>query len=48
MVCFQGFFPPYDLKYSPDHRTDLSKKEIRSLLLNDGSTVLNVFLAGLK
>lgn len=47
-VCLQGFFPPYDLKYSLEHRTDLNKEEIRSLLFNDASIVINIILSGLK
>jgi len=47
-ISLQGFFPPYDIKYSTDVRTDLSKKEIRDLLLNDVSIVLEIIISGLK
>ncbi|OGH95350.1 MAG: hypothetical protein A2039_07040 [Candidatus Melainabacteria bacterium GWA2_34_9] len=47
-VSIQGFFPPYDIKYSPEHRNDLSKEEIRSLLEKDLSLVVKILLAGLK
>jgi len=36
-TSFLGFFPPYDMKYSPELRADLSKQEIRSLLLQDAN-----------
>lgn len=48
IVLMQGFFPPYDLKYSPDHRTDLTKQEIRKLLSDDSAVVLELILSGLK
>lgn len=47
-ICFKGFFPPYDLKYSPEIRIDISKEEIRSLLLNDISIVSEIIISGLK
>lgn len=47
-ISLQGFFPPYDLKYSHNHRTDLKKDEIRTLLLEDVSTVIEIILSGLK
>ncbi|MEI7475760.1 MAG: TetR/AcrR family transcriptional regulator [bacterium] len=47
-ISLQGFFPPYDIKYSLDHRTDLTKEEIRSLLIEDASLVINILMAGLK
>lgn len=48
IVLMQAFFPPYDLKYSPDHRTDLTKKGIRKLLSDDSAIVLELILSGLK
>lgn len=48
LVSLQGFYPPYDFKYSSDYRTDLSKEQIRALLFTDVSKVLEIFIAGLK
>jgi len=47
-ISLQGFFPPYDIKYSPEHRNDLSKEEIRDLLEKDLSIVVKIILSGLK
>lgn len=47
-VSIQGFFPPYDIKYSPEYRNDLSKEEIRSLLEKDLSILVKILLSGLK
>ena len=47
-ISLQGFFPPYDLKYSLDHRVDLNKAEIRSMLFNDASIVIEIILCGLR
>lgn len=47
-VSLQGFFPPYDLKYSPHHRNDLSKQEVRELLEKDVSMVVKIIIAGIK
>lgn len=47
-VTMQGFLPPYDLKYSIDNRIDLTREEIRNLLLSDASIALEIILAGLK
>jgi AcrR family transcriptional regulator len=47
-VSLQGFFPPYDIKYSPSLRTDLTKEELRFLIMDDSSTVIGIVLSGLK
>lgn len=47
-VSLQGFFPPYDLKYSPAYRNDLTKEEIRYLLEKDISILVKILLSGLK
>jgi len=47
-LSLHGFFPPYDIKYSPEHRSDLTKAEIRSLLKKDLSVVVKIILTGLK
>ena len=47
-TSFLGFYPPYDMKYSPELRTDLSKQEIRTLLLKDVSIIMKILLSGLK
>ena len=47
-ISLQGFFPPYDIKYSPEHRNDLSKEKIRALLKKDLSIVVKIILSGLK
>ena len=47
-VSIQGFFPPYDIKYSPEYRNDITKEEIRDLLENDLSIVVKILLSGLK
>ncbi len=47
-VSLQGFLPPYDLKYSPEHRADLHIDEIRKLLSNDVSIILDIIINGLK
>ena len=47
-ISMQGFFPPYDLNYSPHHRPELSKEEVRSLLINDASIAIEIILSGLK
>lgn len=47
-ISMQGFFPPYDLKYSPYHRPELTKEEVRFLLINDASNLLEIVLSGLK
>ncbi|MFH0703222.1 MAG: TetR/AcrR family transcriptional regulator [bacterium] len=47
-IALQGFLPPYDLNYSLDHRNDLNKQEIRTLLFNDASIVIKLILSGLK
>ena len=47
-ISLQGFFPPYDIKYSPEHRNDLSKEKIRSVLEKDLSIVVKIILSGLK
>jgi AcrR family transcriptional regulator len=50
LICtsFLGFFPPYDTKYSSELRTDLTKQEIRTLILKDASFVMKIVLSGLK
>jgi AcrR family transcriptional regulator len=47
-TSFHGFYPPYDLKYSIEHRTDLSHAELRTLLAEDVSFVAEIILSGLK
>lgn len=47
-ISLQGFFPPYDIKYSFEHQKDLSKQEIRDLLEKDLSFILKIILEGLK
>ena len=47
-VTLQGFLPPYDLKYSTEYRTDLTKEQIRSLLANDVSIAVEIILSGLE
>lgn len=47
-VTLQGFLPPYDLKYSIDNRIDITREEIRAILLNDASIALEIILCGLK
>lgn len=47
-ISLHGFFPPYDLKYSMEHRADLNKKEIRELLYNDASILIELVLSGLR
>jgi AcrR family transcriptional regulator len=47
-VGLQGFMPPYDLKYSIEHRTDLSKDEVKSILSKDVSIILEIIISGLK
>ncbi|MFA6988888.1 MAG: TetR/AcrR family transcriptional regulator [Candidatus Gastranaerophilaceae bacterium] len=47
-ISFHGFYPPYDLKYSIEHKTDLSKEEIRALLAEDVSFMTEIILSGLK
>ncbi|MDD3013146.1 MAG: TetR/AcrR family transcriptional regulator [Candidatus Gastranaerophilales bacterium] len=47
-ISLQGFYPPYNIKYSTGCRTDLTKEELRSLLLADASTVIGIILSGLK
>ncbi len=47
-VGLQGFMPPYDLKYSIEHRTDLSTDEVKSILSKDVSVILEIIISGLK
>ena len=47
-TAFKGFYPPYELKYSIEYRTDLSKEEIRLLLQEDVSFVTEIILSGLQ
>jgi len=47
-ISLQGFFPPYDIMYFIGIRNGLTKEEIRSLLLKDASTVIEIILSGLK
>jgi len=47
-ISLQGFFPPYDIKYSPEHRNDLTKEELRTLLKKDLSMIVKIVLSGLK
>jgi len=47
-VSLQGFLPPYDLKYSQEHRADLHIEEIRKILSNDVSIILEIIINGLK
>jgi|GEM_PF-485209 len=47
-ISLQGFYPPYDIKYSPNYRTDITQEELRSILLKDAYTVIEIILSGLK
>jgi len=47
-VGLQGFMPPYDLRYSIEHRTGLSSDEVKSILSNDVSIFLEIIISGLK
>jgi AcrR family transcriptional regulator len=47
-VSVQGFLPPYDLKYSHHHRTDISKEELRGLLSKDLSVFMEIIFSGIK
>lgn len=46
-VCSTPFFPPYDLKYSPEHRMDLSIDELKQLIIKDVEMLLDVLWFGL-
>jgi TetR/AcrR family fatty acid metabolism transcriptional regulator len=47
-TCMQGYLPPYDLKYSPSYRKDISKEEIRKILMKDASVAIEIIISGVK
>lgn len=47
-VILHGFVPPYDFRYLPEYRTDKSVEEIQEELMTDITTVMEIFLSGIK
>lgn len=45
---FMAYFPPYAMKYSPEHRSDITKTQIRDLLKNDIYLTVKVIISGLQ
>lgn len=47
-ITLQGFFPPYDIKYSFDRNEDMKLEEVREMLVADAATVIDLILSALK
>ena len=47
-TAMNGFYPPYDLKYSLEHRNDVTKEELREIFIRDVNYTVDLLIKGLR